>query len=114
MEREVWEVIQSHTEAVISGNPMAMAADYANDAVLIRPEAQFKGRKEIEAYFSTVPERLGEGVVVFDKVDVDGQLVKFWWHLEGGSVDGVSGCDECEVRDGLIVSQKVFLNESDF
>ena len=45
---------------------------------------------------------------------MDGEIVKFWWHLEGGSVHGVSGCDKCEVRGGLIVSQKVFLNESDF
>lgn len=90
-----------------------MAADYADDAVLDRGDEVHHGRTAIEAYFATVPGRLGDARVVFDSLTVDGDTATFSWHLEGTPTP-VSGTDVCVVRGGLIVSQVVHLDASDF
>lgn len=89
-----------------------MAADYADTAVLHRGDETHEGREAIEAYFRTVPQRLGSARVVFDRLAVDGDTATFWWHLEGGAA--ASGRDVVVVRDGLIISQVVYLESADF
>mgnify|MGYP001824524071 CR=1 FL=1 len=90
-----------------------MAADYAEDAVLDRAGELHRGRTAIEAYFATVPARLGDAQVVFDDLTVVGDTATFAWHLEGAP-GAVSGTDECVIEDGMIVSQVVHLDASDF
>lgn len=88
-----------------------MASDYAVDATLRRGTDRYEGRAAIEAYFRTVPERLGDARVVFDRLEVDGERATFWWHLEGADA---SGRDVLVVRGGEIVSQVVHLDRADF
>ena len=45
---------------------------------------------------------------------VEGDTATFWWHLEGGGSGSVSGRDVVVIRDGVIVSQVVHLDASDF
>lgn len=91
-----------------------MAADYAPEAVLDRGET-YEGRAAIEAYFATVPDRLGDAEVVFSEpvVDADGS-VTVPWRLAGGPADGTSGADTFTVVDGMIVHQVVRLDGADF
>jgi hypothetical protein len=112
MTRSVESVARDHMEAVLSGDPVAIAADYATDAELHRPGEVLQGRAAIEAYFRTVPGRLGEAVVVFDDFDVESETASFRWHLEGGVE--ASGTDVLTIRDGLIVRQVVHLDATDF
>lgn len=90
-----------------------MAADYSADAVLERGDEVHRGRLAIEAYFETVPQRLGSARVVFDSLDVDGDVATFTWHLEGGE-SAASGSDVCTIEDGAIVHQRVSLAGEDF
>ncbi len=90
-----------------------MAADYADDAVLVR-EVTYRGRDVITGYFATVPQRLGDGRVVFDEPRLEGGLVAVGWKLVGGPGDGTSGIDRFEVAGGLIVRQTVTLDGKDF
>jgi uncharacterized protein (TIGR02246 family) len=112
MTRPVESVARDHMEAVLAGDPVAMAADYADDAELNRPGEVLQGRAAIEAYFRTVPERLGDAVVVFDELEVESGTACFRWHLEGGFE--ASGTDVLTIRDGLIVHQVVHLDAADF
>ena len=89
-----------------------MAADYALDAELLRGGEVHRGRPAIEAYFRTVPDRLGDAVVVFDELAVDGETATFRWHLDGPA--DVSGTDRLTIREGLIVRQVVQLDTLDF
>ena len=100
----------------MAGDPVAMAADYAADAVLERPGERFEGHAAIEAYFRTVPDRLGGATVVFDGLVVDGDVASFRWHLEGlpDGTAAVAGVDTCVIEDGLIVHQRVRLEADDF
>jgi predicted SnoaL-like aldol condensation-catalyzing enzyme len=113
MDRSPQDVADSHLAAVIAGDPVAMAADYAKDAILERGADVYRGHAAIAAYFASVPERLGAAAVVFDTVEVDQDMVSFGWHLDGGDV-AASGTDVCRVVEGAIVHQVVRLNNSDF
>ncbi len=113
MGRDVGQVARDHLEAVRSGDPTAMAADYADDAVLVRPDETYRGRAAIERYFASVPERLGTAEVCFDELVVDGTTATFRWHLEGAP-EQLSGTDTCTIRDGGIVHQVVRLDAADF
>ena len=84
-----------------------MAADYAEDAVLVRGERRYEGRSAIRAYFASLPSRLGDGVVTFPHVQTDGERVTFRWRVAGGPAHGAAGTDVCMVSDGLIVEQRV-------
>lgn len=102
------EVVRSHLAAVRALDAPAMAADYAPDALLERPDRCWQGRAEIAAYFATVPARLAGGRVEFTGFDEDRLEVR--WRLVGGPGDGLCGRDRYEVRAGRIVRQQVVLD----
>jgi len=106
--RSAAQVVLDHLDSVRSGDPNAMAADYAATAVLERPDASWHGRDQIAAYFRTVPQRLGGGVVEFVHLDRDSLQVQ--WRIVGGPGDGRSGSDHYRIEDGMIAHQTVKLN----
>lgn len=114
MSRHPDEVVRHHLDAVRSGDPAAMAADYAEGAMIERPDATYRGRAAIREYFHTVPDRLGGGSVVFDEIEPrsDGAVVT--WRIEGGPGDGSRGRDTLVVVDGAILRQRVELAGPDF
>ena len=108
-------VVRSHMQAVLGGNPVAMAADYRHDAVIERPDQTIVGREAIAEYFQSVPARLAGGRVTFGSVDVhDAEHVTFHWRLEGGPADGTAGADTVVLRNGQIAHQRVRLAAGDF
>lgn len=111
--RDLVTTVKDHLDAVHTGDPEAMAADYATDAVLVR-EAIYQGKDAIADYFTTVPERLGDGRVEFAEPRLEGALVAVAWTLVGGPGDGTSGTDRFEVVDGMIIRQTVTLDGGDF
>ena len=111
--RDPLTVVRDHLEAVHTGDPKAMAADYADDAVLVR-DMDYQGKPAITGYFTTVPERLGNGRVAFADPRWEGDVVAVAWTLVGGPGDGTSGTDRFEVADGMIVRQTVTLDGGDF
>ena len=112
--RTTRQVIEDHLAGVSSGDPVAMAIDYAPDAVLQRGAYRYDGHVEILEYFRTVPDRLAPGRVEVNRVESEAERGSIWWRLVGGPGDGASGRDDIVVRDGLIVSQVVNLDGGDF
>ena len=102
----------AHLDAVRSGDPIAMARDYAVDAMLKRPGTRYRGRDEIAAYFLTVGQRLAGGKVKF--VNVDTERMQVAWRIVGGPADGSCGTDHYTIREGHIVQQSVELGQRDF
>ena len=107
-------VVRAHMDAVERGDPVAMAADYADDAVLIRPGMTLVGFTAIESYIEGITARIGGGTVRFLTFDIHDEHISFRWIIEGGPGDGTSGIDEVTVRDGKIVRQVVRLDAGDF
>lgn len=109
------QVVEDHLAAVLTGDPAAMAADYAPDAVLVRHDASYEGAAVIAEYFTSVPQRLGGGGVVFgERRDAGDGSVSVRWRISGGPGDGTSGCDTFTVTGGFIVHQTVALDNADF
>ncbi|MCY3961888.1 MAG: nuclear transport factor 2 family protein [bacterium] len=111
--RDPLTTVKDHLNAVHTGDPEAMAADYDAAAVLVR-DATYQGKDAIADYFTTVPVRLGNGRVEFAEPRLEGALVAVTWTLVGGPGDGTSGTDRFEVADGMIVRQTVTLDGGDF
>ena len=102
------QVVQRHLDAVRSGDPHAMAADYAPDALLERAGTRWIGRDQVAAYFLTVPERLAGGRVECTAFDPADLTVR--WRIVGGPGHGINGTDSYEIRDGQITRQTVHLS----
>ena len=107
------EVAEHHITAVLGGDPVLMAADYASDAILIRGDQIYNGKDEILEYFKSVPERLGNDKLKFLRFNVAGDEARFSWQIVGDTIKA-SGQDVLVISNGLIIKQEVFISDSDF
>lgn len=109
------QVVEDHLAAVQGGDPVAMAADYAPDALLVRHDASYEGAVLIAEYFTSVPGRLGGGEVRFgERRDEGGSRISVRWRIAGGPGNGTSGRDTFTVTGGLITHQTVAFDDADF
>jgi ketosteroid isomerase-like protein len=113
-ERPPREVVQRHLDAVASLDPVAMAADYALDAVLERAGSRYIGHTAIADYFDTVPARVGTSSVTLGDVEVSGNAVTVEWQIGDKHAVRGSGRDDYVVEHGRIVHQTVTLVGPDF
>lgn len=104
-------VVERHLDAVRHRDVVAMAADYAADALLVRDGTAHDGRRAISAYFRTVPDRLGDAALDLDAPDES--LAVRWRIVRDGAVAS-SGTDTYTVESGRIVRQVVSLDGTDF
>ncbi|HJM98387.1 MAG TPA: nuclear transport factor 2 family protein [Acidimicrobiales bacterium] len=110
---ETLAVIKHHLEAVLSGDPTAMAYDYSESAVIERETEKYAGITQITAYFETVPDRMGSAIIEFGEPEVVGEIASFKWRIT--SDDSISsGFDTVVIRNGQIVKQVVKLDSIDF
>lgn len=107
--------VKRHLAAVRSGDPVAMAADYAPHAVLIRGPDVYEGRAAIARYFRSVPDRLGEGELQLgDPSTASDESVSVEWALRRPGQHSIVGLDVFEVSTGRIDRQTVTLDTGDF
>lgn len=99
-------VVARHLAAVARREPVAMAADYALDAVLVRDGVAYTGWSAIADYFDTVPARLGANELHLDHVSD----LEVRWTIPGIA----SGTDTYAVDAGRITRQTVALTTPDF
>ena len=113
--RSAEEVVSQHLSAVGTRDPIAMASDYALDAVLARPNADHTGWCEIADYFEIVPVRLKDREVVFGEVEAtDHHVAGVAWEIRGAEGRVASGRDEFVVTEGRITHQRTSLDSDDF
>lgn len=109
------DVVARHLAAVGTGDPVAMAADYALDATLERNDAVYAGWAAIAGYFDTVPRRLAGTTLVFGEVaDTGADTAAVPWSVERDGHVVAAGRDEFTVRAGRIVAHTVELAGRDF
>jgi limonene-1,2-epoxide hydrolase len=109
-ERSPIDVVARHLAAVGDGDVVAMAADYALDAELVRAGTTHRGWRQIAGYFDSVPGRLAGRRLELAAPEVVERDVIVRWSIDGTG----SGRDRYEVRDGRIVRQTVELDGPDF
>ncbi|MEC8393114.1 MAG: nuclear transport factor 2 family protein [Actinomycetota bacterium] len=110
---ETLGVVKNHLDAVLSGDPAAMAVDYAESAVLIRGTDIYSGITEIENYFKSLPERMRCSEIEFFEPQVSGKIATFQWKIR--KIDAYfEGLDTLVISNGKIVKHLVELLSEDF
>ncbi len=110
---ETLGVVKNHLDAVLSGDPAAMAVDYAESAVLIRGTDIYSGITEIENYFKSLPERMRCSKIEFFEPQVSGKIVTFQWKIQKIDMH-FEGLDTLVISNGKIVKHLVELLSEDF
>lgn len=114
-DRSAEGVVRRHLDGVLALDPVRMAADYAHDAVLVRPDRERRGRRAIADYFDTVPDRLGGGRVEFGPISCESDSsASVRWSIVRRDGATVSGVDTYEVQAGRIARQTVSIDTTDF
>lgn len=101
MARTPQEIFQHHAEALVSGDIDEIAADYADDAVLITPSGVMRGRAEIRQWFGDLLARLPEA-----RLDVPTQV----FEADVLFIEWTAETPTGRVRDGI--DTFVFSDES--
>lgn len=109
MSRTTQEILASHYRAFRKG-PEAIAADYADDAVLMAPDGVHKGRAAIQAFFEEELAGFPDGfwhALKTLRLDIDTDYAYFLWEAKPWFT---SAADSFAMRDGLIVFQSTSVN----
>ncbi len=102
------QIIHRHVEAANRGDAAAMAADYAEDAVMLEPGRAVHGRAAIQKAFDEVfgPNARVKFTVTPTRIWSDGDTGFITWQANDGKF---SGGDTYLVRHGKILAQAVFI-----
>lgn len=100
------EVFQSHKEALETLDFEKLAADYAEDAVLLTMDGAFKGREAIlKGFFQNMVAQLPDARINFERTAFEGDMCLLQWSLEASAVVVPRGTAVFIIRDGLIRRQ---------
>jgi len=98
------KVFDDHWDAVTAGDLDRVLADYAEDAVFVRPGRIARGRASVRTVF----EELGADLAGFhfhqESITVDGPIVLLEWSGHGAGGDA-SGVDSFVIHDDRIHQQ---------
>lgn len=106
-------VLDRHLAAFGASDADAVAANYAEDAVVINQQGVTAGRDNIRAAYTRVfsgPFAPGTFEFTLDLTTVEGELAYITWHATCANFDIAFGTDTFIIRDGQIVAQTYGLN----
>ena len=105
------QIVNHHMSAAGSGRVDELMSDYADDAVLISPDAVLKGKQAIRGLFQTL---MTPGPAALAPIDVkkrvfEGDVGYVTWIQNAGKPDEQKGSDTFVIRNGKIVYQTVMM-----
>ena len=100
------QIIQRHVDAGNKSDAAAMAADYADNAVVLQPGQAVQGRAAIQAMFGRLFGGPQKVTITPTKIWSDGDVGFVTWEANGGAIKGT---DSFLVRGGKILVQAVFI-----
>jgi len=105
--KETQDTLIRHLEAFGEGDIDALMADYAEDAVLFRPDSVLHGRDEIRSLFEVViADILPPGSTVkMSQMITEGEIAYIVWSAESVTYKMPFGTDTFIIRDGKILTQ---------
>ena len=104
MPKEQEDVVTEHMEAVLKHDREALAAGYADDAVMLYGPAPIVGKAAIRAMFDSLPDEAFPTEVTIDSMLSHGEHVLAIYHS-----GAMRGGDSFHIRDGKIVVQTAFI-----
>lgn len=109
MSRTTKEVLESHYKAFRKGVD-AIAADYAEDAILMAPNGVHKGRAAIKQFFIAELAGFPDGfwhALKTIRLDIESDFALFLWQAKPWYP---LGADSFTIRDGQIAFQSTSVN----
>jgi opacity protein-like surface antigen len=100
------QIIHRHIEAGNKGDAAAMAADYADDGVMLQPGQAVQGRAAIQAAFTRIFGGAQKLTITPLKIWSEGDVGFVSWEANGGAIKGT---DDFLVRGGKILVQGVYI-----
>jgi ketosteroid isomerase-like protein len=100
-------VLERHLRALGAGDPDALLADYAPDAVLCLPDQTVKGIEALRAFFAQIGPLFPVGQTQFEvlRQEVHGDRGYVAWRASSPALDPSGGADTFVIRNGKIVFQ---------
>ena len=106
MTRSIQEVFNSHQEAIETLDFEKLAADYAEDAVLVTLDGSFVGREAIlTGFFQTIMAQFPDVKIKFEKTAFEGDMCLLQWSAEASAMTVPVGTAVFIIQDGLIRRQ---------
>jgi uncharacterized protein (TIGR02246 family) len=106
MTRTTQEVFDSHREAIETLDLEKLAADYAEDAVLVTLDGSFKGREAIlKEFFQAIMAQFPDMKINYDKIAIEADVCLLQWSAEASNVTVPVGLGVLFIQDGLIKRQ---------
>lgn len=104
--RTIEEVFASHREAIETLDFEKLAADYAEDALLVTLDGSFHGREAImTGFFQTIMARYPDTKIAFERVAFDDDVCLLQWSAESSGATIPRGTAVFIIQDGLIRRQ---------
>jgi ketosteroid isomerase-like protein len=104
--RTTKEVFEAHQEAIEKVDSEALAAGYAEDAVLLTMDDSFIGREAIlTGFFQSIMAQFPDMKIKFEKVAYEEDLCLLQWSAKASAVTIPRGTAVFLIRDGLIQRQ---------
>lgn len=106
MTRTAQEVFDSHREAIETLDLEKLAADYAEDAVLITQDGYFEGREAIlKEFFQATMAQFPDLKINYDMIAIEADVCLLQWSAEASNVTIPVGIGVLFIQDGLIKRQ---------
>ena len=102
MSRSPQETLKAHIEALESSDLNAIMADYADDAVILTPDAVMQGHAEVEAFFTGALQMLPEPKFVLNPAVHHGDITLLRWMATSPAGKINDGVDTFVIQDGTI------------
>lgn len=100
------EVFQSHKEAIETLDFEKLAADYADNAVLLTMDAAFQGRDAImTGFFQPMLAQFPDLKIKFERAAFEGDMCMLQWSAKASTIVVPTGTAVFIIRDGLIRRQ---------
>jgi ketosteroid isomerase-like protein len=106
MTRSTHEVFDSHKEAIEKLDFVKLAADYAEDAILVTLDGSLVGKEAIlNGFFKTILSQYPDIKVAFEKTAIEGDVCLLQWSAEASNATIPRGVAVFIIKDGLIQRQ---------
>lgn len=106
MTRTTEEVFNSHREAIETVDFEKLAADYAEDAVMVTLDGSFIGREAImSGFFQQIAAQFPDIKINFEKVAIEGDVCLLNWTADASAMSMPAGVGVLFIKDGLIQRQ---------
>jgi ketosteroid isomerase-like protein len=104
--RTTEEVFNSHREAIEDLDFEKLAADYAQDAVLVTLDGSFVGKEAIlSGFFQPIMAQFPDVKITFEKTAFEHDVCLLQWSAEASAMSVPTGTAVFIIQDGLIQRQ---------